>query len=109
MYSATVMRITDEQGDRCVCIHADPVIWVSPDLLALARDPAAPYVPGAMKADGDRIEFGVDGEGIGRVAYRLLGRATDRHGAHWHVAERISDRPTTTEEPAARPSTDPTT
>lgn len=85
MYTATVMRITDQQGERCVCIHADPVIHIAPELLALARDPAAPYVPGAMKADGDRVEFGVDGEGIGRVVYRLrVYNANQR----WYVAER---------------------
>ena len=92
MYSATVMRITDEQGDRCVCIQADPVIWISPDLLTLASDPDAPFVPGAMEVSGNLVMFGTVGEGIGRVTYRLTGRATDRHGTHWHVAEREDDR-----------------
>ena len=91
MYSATVMRITDEKGDRCVCIHADPVIWISPDLLALASDPDAPAVPGAMEVFGDLVAFGTSGEGIGRVTYRLTGRTTDQHGRHWHVAEREDD------------------
>lgn len=86
MYTATVIRVTDDKGDRCVVIHADPVIHIASELLALAKDPDAPYVPGAMKVDGDRIEFGVDGEGIGRVVYQLqVYNANQR----WYVAERV--------------------
>jgi len=87
------MRLTDEKGDRCVVIHADPVIHIAPDLLALAKDPDAPYVPGAMKVDGDRIEFGVDGEGIGRVVYRLQVYNANRR---WYVAERVDPGPRAT-------------
>lgn len=95
MYSATVMLITDQQGKRCVVTDADPVIWIATELLDQARNPDREHIPGDMEINGDRIEFGTPGEGLGRLTYRL--RPDYVYNANgperWYVAER--EDPTT--------------
>lgn len=90
MHTATVIRITDKQGDRCVVIHADPVIHIAPELLDQAKDPDRQRVTGDMEVTGNRIEFGTPGEGLGRVTYRL--RPMQVYNANgpqrWYVADR---------------------
>lgn len=85
MYTATVMRITDDQGDRCIVIHADPVIHISPELIAHTKNPDRERITGDMEITGDRIEFGTPGEGIGRVVYQLQVYNANKQ---WYVAER---------------------
>lgn len=84
-YTAIIRRIDDVYGVRAVVTHADPVIWIADELMDYARDPTRERITGDIEVDGDRISFGTDGEGLGRLTYRLVGRL---EMAGFHVAKR---------------------
>lgn len=74
---------------RAVVVDADPVIWLSPEILAAAFEPGAATVAGGLERDGDRITFGTPGEGLGRLTYRLVGEHWEFGQYKVHVAERV--------------------
>jgi hypothetical protein len=90
-HAAALERRTDANGDRCVVVHADDEIWISPELLAEAAEPGKVTVTGGLERDGGLISFGTPGEGLGRLTYRLRpDMVYDANGpGRWYVAERV--------------------
>jgi hypothetical protein len=87
-HDATVRRITDERGERCVVVQADEEIWIADELWDQAADPDRERFTGDMEIDGDLISFGTPGEGLGRLTYRRVGRREREH-----VAVRVDSGP----------------
>lgn len=86
-HSATLRRISDEDGDRVVVEQADDVIWIAGVVLASASTP--PRVAGGIERAGDLVWFGTPGEGMGRLTYRITGHHKDIFGTECTVAERV--------------------
>ncbi|HEX5995982.1 MAG TPA: hypothetical protein VFY84_12640 [Jiangellales bacterium] len=93
-HTATITLVRDEHGERCVVTHADDVIWIADELMDQARDPNRPRILGDLEIYADEIGFGVAGEGLGRLRYRLVGYDGE-HG--WHVAKRVESEENTDE------------
>ncbi len=82
-HEAIIERRDGERGARCVVTYADDEIWIAPEVFAELHLLGHVAIPGGLERDGDLIRFGVEGEGLGRLTYRLAGYAYD--GFH-HVA-----------------------
>jgi len=86
MHAATVLNV----DGRLVVTHADDVLWMTDELWKKIVDgtPTAVVVAstGGARVDDDVLRFGTAGAGLGRLAYRYLGRDLG-HGMH--VLERI--------------------
>lgn len=83
-HTAELTIVRDGHGERIVVNRADDVIWISDELLRTTR-PDRPRIPGDLEIDGDLISFGTEGEGLGRLTYRVVGR---HEQASVHVAKR---------------------
>jgi hypothetical protein len=92
-HTATAVLVGEPGRQHVVVTQADPVIWLSPELVAEALDPARTRVPGDLEITGDQpgdwLTFGTRGEGLGRLAYRITGR----HPDGWYVAEQVTNQP----------------
>jgi hypothetical protein len=89
-HDATLKRIDDPvTGSRVVVTHADPIIWIHPDLLAEAVESEQDTITGGLVRDGELIHFGTPGEGMGRVTYRLTGYIESQHS--YYVAHQETE------------------
>lgn len=74
MGSATLLLV--HAGERVVCTYADDVIHMTDELWREITAPVEadrPRRPGEPDVADDCVEFGVEGEGLGRLRYRLIG------------------------------------
>lgn len=95
-HTAILRYVRAALSERVVVDQADEVIWIDPQVLIEARDPARPHIPGAPEIDGDLLHFGTAGAGLGRLTYRLRSDRvyTVSGPEHWLVADRVrEDRP----------------
>jgi hypothetical protein len=75
-YSATLRRVRGDDpdgADHVVVDQADPVIWLSDELMEDASRAERERISGDLDIKGDLIRFGTSGEGLGRLTYRLVG------------------------------------
>lgn len=82
-HDAELECVYDDRGARVVVRRADDEIWISDELWEAARDPDRAHIAGDLEVDGNLIQFGTEGEGLGRLTYRKIGR-----GEHWRIAKR---------------------
>jgi hypothetical protein len=71
-HSATVLRVEGPDGPYAVVQRADPVIWLSGELMEDIAQVGRVRIRGDMELDGDYVRFGTEGEGLGRLTYRLI-------------------------------------
>lgn len=88
-YSATIRLVCDEGVDapHCVVDQADPVIWISDELIEDATDPTRTRYSGDMEVDGDLVHFGTEGKGLGRLTYRFVEHDFPRQVSVWRRVE----------------------
>lgn len=80
----TVMSVTDPDGSQWAVVEqADDVIGISYELLDEVAATTVPRMGGYMALDGDYLEFGTEGRGLGRLKYQIVERR-----AHVAVARR---------------------
>ncbi len=91
-HSATLVSVGEGDNRRAVVIKADDTLWISYELLREALNPETPQVIGGLEVDGEIVRFGTEGEGLGRLTYRITGYADNRLYA---VAERVQEHEVT--------------
>ncbi len=86
-HSAVVRLVIDDQGGHAVVDQADDIIWIIDELIETATAEQQPAIPGGLEIDGQLLTFGTEGEGLGRLTYRIIGH---RHNGYT-VAERLRE------------------
>lgn len=88
-HSVTVTIVRDDQGERCVVQQADPIIWVSDELLAKFREQGPESrIPGSATLDGPWLTFGTPREALGQLTYLNTGATIEEHGTTFQVFAR---------------------